>query len=138
MTWQASLFRPVLRLSALAALASLGRSAFACSACFGRSDSPLAAGMNAGIFALLFVIGCVLLSIAGFFVFLVRRSAKHFPTTDDAEATAAFIAVTGQSSGVVEAETIVHPACESASSTTARLDPQPTQTSSSQDERSHR
>lgn len=48
----------------------------ACVACFGQSDSSMARGMNMGIFTLLLVITCVLASIAGFFVFLVRRSSQ--------------------------------------------------------------
>lgn len=46
----------------------------ACTACFGQSDDALAKGMNMGIFALLLVIGCVLATVASFFVFLARRS----------------------------------------------------------------
>jgi heme/copper-type cytochrome/quinol oxidase subunit 2 len=48
----------------------------ACAACFGKSDSPLAQGMNMGILALLAVITVVLSGVAGFFVYLSRRSAK--------------------------------------------------------------
>ena len=51
--------------------------ASACAACFGKSDSKLAEGMNAGIFALLGVICSVLVAIAGFFVFIIRRAATH-------------------------------------------------------------
>lgn len=51
--------------------------ASACAACFGASDSKLAQGMNAGIFTLLGVIGGVLLAIAGFFFYLVRRAITH-------------------------------------------------------------
>lgn len=51
--------------------------ASACAACFGKSDSKLAEGMNAGILALLFVVGCVLAAIAAFFVFIIRRAATH-------------------------------------------------------------
>ena len=46
-----------------------------CAACFGRSDSKMAQGMNMGIFALLAVIFCVLSALAAFMVFLVRRAA---------------------------------------------------------------
>jgi hypothetical protein len=56
-------------------LASLP-SALACAACFGKSDSALAHGMNAGIFTLLAVIGTMLLCVASFFVFVVRRAAR--------------------------------------------------------------
>jgi|688.fasta_scaffold62160_6 hypothetical protein len=51
-------------------------SAWACAACFGKSDSALAHGMNAGIFTLLAVIGTMLLCVASFFVFVVRRAAR--------------------------------------------------------------
>jgi hypothetical protein len=47
----------------------------ACAACYGASDSPLAAGMNWGIFSLLAVVVAVLGSIAAFFVFLARKAA---------------------------------------------------------------
>ena len=46
----------------------------ACTACFGKSDSNMAKGMNVGIFALLLVITSVLCGVAGFFVFLAKRS----------------------------------------------------------------
>jgi hypothetical protein len=63
------------------ALAFLGcalcpEQALACATCFGQSDSPLAQGMNMGILALLGVIGMVLSGVAGFFVFLGRKSAQ--------------------------------------------------------------
>jgi len=48
----------------------------ACAACFGQSDSSMAQGMNMGIFALLLVITSVLCGIAGFFVYVARRSAQ--------------------------------------------------------------
>jgi len=50
-------------------------SVFGCAACFGQSDSPMAAGMNWGIFTLLGTIVFVLGGVAGFFVFLARRSS---------------------------------------------------------------
>jgi uncharacterized membrane protein len=46
---------------------------FACAACYGRSDSPLAYGMNWGIFTLMGVILTVLTCIALFFVHVIRR-----------------------------------------------------------------
>jgi hypothetical protein len=49
--------------------------ALACSACYGQSDSPMARGMNWGIFSLLGVIVTVLGCIAGFSIYLARRSA---------------------------------------------------------------
>jgi hypothetical protein len=48
----------------------------ACTACFGKSDSNMAQGMNMGIFALLLVITSVLCGVAGFFVYLARRSSQ--------------------------------------------------------------
>jgi hypothetical protein len=47
----------------------------ACAACFGQSDSPMAQGMNWGIFSLLAVIGAVLGGVVAFFIYLARRSA---------------------------------------------------------------
>ena len=56
-------------------------SALACSACFGQNSGPMAEGMNWGIFSLLGVIVSVLITVAGFFVFLARRaSLRNMPT----------------------------------------------------------
>ena len=57
----------------LALLVSPG--ALACATCFGRSESPLAEGMNMGILVLLGFILTVLAAFATFFVFLARRAA---------------------------------------------------------------
>jgi hypothetical protein len=57
------------------ALAISAPSAMACATCFGVSDSPMAKGMNWGIFSLLIVIVTMLASIAGFFIFLAKKSA---------------------------------------------------------------
>ncbi len=48
--------------------------AWACAACYGQSDSPLAAGMNWGILSLLGVVALVLGGFACFFVYLARRA----------------------------------------------------------------
>jgi maltodextrin utilization protein YvdJ len=48
----------------------------ACAACYGQSDSPMAQGMNWGIFALLGVISVVLSGIAGFFIYVAKRSKE--------------------------------------------------------------
>jgi hypothetical protein len=48
---------------------------FACVACYGNSDSPLAEGMNKGILFLLGCIGMVLAAFVTFFVYLGRRAA---------------------------------------------------------------
>jgi len=50
---------------------------FACAACYGQADGPMASGMNWGIFSLLTVVVLVLGSIATFFVYLARRTAAH-------------------------------------------------------------
>ena len=48
---------------------------FACAACFGGTiDSPMADGMNWGIFTLLAVIGTVLLTLLTFFIHIIRKS----------------------------------------------------------------
>ena len=64
-------------LPVLAALAAfIPQHAHAWAACFGKSDSPLALGMNYGILALLAVITMVLCFVASFFVFVARREAR--------------------------------------------------------------
>lgn len=60
-----------------AALLELGSNrALACAACFGQSDSSMARGMNMGIFAMLMVITTVLCGVAGFFVYVARRTSQ--------------------------------------------------------------
>ena len=61
--------------SALALAASAPATSFACAACYGRSDSPLASGMNWGIFTLMGVIVTMLATIASFFIYIVRKEA---------------------------------------------------------------
>lgn len=60
---------------ALAGLLLAEQNAAACAACYGESDAPMADGMNAGIFTLLIVVGGLLGGIAGFFIYIMRRSA---------------------------------------------------------------
>jgi hypothetical protein len=72
-------------------LLALPQAAHACAACFGKSNDAMAQGMNVGIFALLFVIVSVLLGIASFAIFLVRRSAR-FPLTQPSAASDAELA----------------------------------------------
>jgi hypothetical protein len=62
-------------------LAARPASSFACAACYGASDSPLAEGMNWGILSLLAVVGLVLGSVGTFFVFLAKKSASAAATT---------------------------------------------------------
>jgi hypothetical protein len=54
-------------------------SLLACAACYGASDSPMAQGMNAGIFSLLGVVVTVLGGIAGFFIYLAKKSGAAVP-----------------------------------------------------------
>jgi hypothetical protein len=57
----------------------------ACAACYGQSDSPMAAGMNWGILSLLVVIGVVLGGVSAFFIYLAKRSARApLPPSTDA------------------------------------------------------
>lgn len=65
-----------LQVLVLSTLVAYAPSVSACATCYGQSDSPLAAGMNWGILTMIVVAYGVLLSIAGFFVFLARRAAS--------------------------------------------------------------
>jgi hypothetical protein len=65
-----------LLLIAIVAFAFEPGSLLACAACYGQSDSPMAKGMNWGIFSLLAVIVSVLGGVAGFFIFLARKSVS--------------------------------------------------------------
>jgi hypothetical protein len=73
--------------SAISAVAVVfhSESVFACAACFGKTDSPLAAGMNWGIFSLMGVVVCVLGGIATFFVYLAKRAAMTAPPAPQGE-----------------------------------------------------
>ena len=55
----------------------------ACAACYGRSDSPLASGMNWGIFTLLGVVLSVLSCCALFFVHVIRGEKAQPGDTDN-------------------------------------------------------
>jgi uncharacterized membrane protein len=68
------LLRKILIVAALVALAPIHASA--CATCSGHSDSPMAVGMNWGIFTLMGVIGTVLTCFALFFVHVIRGEAK--------------------------------------------------------------
>jgi hypothetical protein len=68
-----------------AALAALSPSPlFACAACYGRSNDPLAHGVNWGILTLLAIVVLMLSSIATFFfVFLRRQEAQARKLEED-------------------------------------------------------
>ncbi len=68
--------RNLLTLFLAALLLHSAPTALACSACYGKSDSALAQGMNNGIFVLLGFIGLILLGVSAFFVFILRRAAR--------------------------------------------------------------
>ena len=57
----------------VAAVALAPSPLFACAACYGKSDSPLAHGMNWGIFTLLGVVLTVLSGVLVFFVHVIRK-----------------------------------------------------------------
>jgi hypothetical protein len=67
---------PVALAVAVFAAVSRPESLLACASCFGKSDSPMAQGMNMGIFTLLVVVLFVLTAIAGFFFYIIRRAAR--------------------------------------------------------------
>ena len=57
--------------------AVLPQTASACAACFGKSDSKMAQGMNMGILSLLAVVVVMQVAVGSFFfVFLKKRAAK--------------------------------------------------------------
>ena len=62
--------------SAILVLLAQAQPVLACAACFGKSDSSMARGMNMGIFALLFVIVGVLIAISSFFIYIARRASR--------------------------------------------------------------
>ncbi|HTY86491.1 MAG TPA: hypothetical protein VMB80_03425 [Candidatus Acidoferrum sp.] len=57
--------------------AALPARALACAACFGKSDSSLAQGMNWGILTLLGIVLSVLTCFVVFFVQVARRAAPE-------------------------------------------------------------
>jgi hypothetical protein len=61
---------------------------FACSACYGANiDSPMATGMNWGIFTLLGVIGTVLATFLTFLIYIIRKSEALNAAAEAAEKT---------------------------------------------------
>ena len=63
-------------LALILVLATQPQLLWACAACYGQDSGPMARGMNWGIFSMLAIIVSVLLAIAGFFIYLVNRSAQ--------------------------------------------------------------
>ena len=56
------------------AFVALPSAVLACPVCFGQSDSPMAQGVNMGIYVLLGITGGVLAAFATFFIYLIRRA----------------------------------------------------------------
>ena len=77
-------FWKTLLIAAVGAAALAPSPLLACAACYGRSDSPLAEGMNWGIVTLMGVILTVLTCILLFFVHIIRKEEKM--TNDSAPA----------------------------------------------------
>ena len=61
----------------------LSKEALACAVCVGNPSSPLTQAVNQGVWALLYVIGIILVGFASLFIFWVYRAsqlAKQNPT----------------------------------------------------------
>jgi hypothetical protein len=63
----------------MALVLAVPRVALACPVCFGQSDSPMAQGVNMGIYFLLAVVAGVLAAFASFFIYLARRAKTFAP-----------------------------------------------------------
>jgi len=70
--------------AAIAVVLAIGvaQPAAACPVCWGASDSPMASGMNNGIFFLLGIIGMVQIGFVALFVSF-RRRARHYQDRKD-------------------------------------------------------
>jgi len=71
------------RTLALVSTMAIVNEACACPACFGATDSRMAAGMDAGVSFLIGVIAFVLAGVAGTGLFWIHRS-RRFPRAIDA------------------------------------------------------
>ncbi len=68
--------------AAFAAVMATAEPAAACPVCFGASDSPMAQGLNNGVFFLLAIVGMVQLGFVALFV-SVRRRGKELQERKD-------------------------------------------------------
>ncbi len=68
-----------------ALVVSVAQPAMACPVCFGASDSPMAAGMNNGIFFLLGIIGTVQVGFVALFVSFRRRGKAYQESKESLE-----------------------------------------------------
>lgn len=62
--------------AAAVVVAGFHGTAWACSVCAGDPASPMTAGMNSAITALLLITGTVLSTFVGFFIYLWRRARQ--------------------------------------------------------------
>ncbi len=84
----------------LIAVAVLGTAgpAMACPVCWGASDSPMAQGVNNGIFLLLGVIGSVQIGFIALFVSF-RRRGREVQESQDQESKDSFEVINGGTGG---------------------------------------
>jgi hypothetical protein len=75
--------RKTLLAALLAVMLAMPRAALACPVCFGQSDSPMAQGVNMGMYFLLAVVGGVLVAFASFLIYLARRARALAPDEID-------------------------------------------------------
>ncbi len=69
--------RAVVGIGVAGLLAAAAQPAMACPVCFGATDSPMAEGMNNGIFFLLGVIGMVQIGFVALFISFRRRGKAY-------------------------------------------------------------
>ena len=74
----------ILLLALLLAVLSPSR-LFACAACYGESDAPMARGLTFAIIALAGFIACVLSGVVVFFVHLGKKSSAADETVESAQ-----------------------------------------------------
>ena len=72
----------ILTVAIAGAIAAAPPPLLACAACYGKSDSPLANGINWGIFTLLGVVVSVLSCFVVFFVHVARRTPPDDETAN--------------------------------------------------------
>jgi hypothetical protein len=82
-------FRKMILAAALAAFSPTPL--FACATCYGRSDGPLAHGINWGILSLLCIVVLMLSSIATFFFVYLRRAEAQAAKSAEGNLTEAKI-----------------------------------------------
>ena len=74
------------RLLVTVLLSAFPRAALACPVCFGQSDSPMAAGINYGIYLMLGIIAVLWVAFGSFFIYLWRQSRRSVLFSEHAKA----------------------------------------------------